>query len=338
MKTLEQVRASLKPYPVEVEFPDIRQWKTGNCGVDYVHSFDSGIPGQHVMIMALTHGNEVSGAIAVDAFLRCGLRPRHGRLSLGFGNVEAYHRFDPQNIDATRYLDEDMNRVWLPSKLDSVQSSVELRRARELRPFIDSVDLLLDIHSMHEESAPLMMSGARIKGLEFAATLGVPATVIVDSGHANGRRLRDYDDFNDGTSKKNALLIETGQHFSKKSQQVALDVAARFLITTQAVFEEDVAPFLSAGKLEPQRFLQVTDSVVANSMDFNFVEDFRGLELIECSGTVIARDGDQEIVTPYDNCVLVQPSLRHLGPGVTVVRLARLIDSSHNQLTLQTSL
>jgi hypothetical protein len=104
------------------------------------------------------------------------------------------------------------------------------------------------------------------------------------------------------------------------------------------VFEEDVAPFLSAGKLEPQRFLQVTDSVVANSMDFNFVEDFRGLELIECSGTVIARDGDQEIVTPYDNCVLVQPSLRHLGPGVTVVRLARLIDSSHNQLTLQTSL
>lgn len=326
MKTLEQVRASLKPYPVEVEFPDIRQWKTGNCGVDYVHSFDSGIPGQHVMIMALTHGNEVSGAIAVDAFLRSGLRPRQGRLSLGFGNVEAYHRFDPQHIDATRYLDEDMNRVWLPSRLDSVQSSVELRRARELRPFIDSVDLLLDIHSMHEESAALMMSGARIKGLEFAATLGVPATVIVDSGHANGRRLRDYDDFNDDASKKNALLIETGQHFSKKSQQVALDVAARFLITTQAVFEEDVAPFLSAGKLEPQRFLQVTDSVVANSMDFNFVEEFRGLELIERSGTVIARDGDQEIVTPYDNCVLVQPSLRHLGPGVTVVRLARLID------------
>lgn len=328
MKTLEQVRASLKPYPVEVEFPDIHQWKTGNCGVDYVHSFDSGIPGPHVLIMALTHGNEVSGAIAVDAFLRSGLRPRQGRLSLAFGNVEAYHRFDPQNIDATRYLDEDMNRVWLPSKLDGDQSSIELRRARELRPLIDSVDLLLDIHSMHEESAPLMMSGARIKGMEFAATLGVPATVIVDSGHANGRRMRDYDDFNDGASKKNALLIETGQHFSQKSQQVALDVAARFLITTQAVCEEDVAQFLSSVKPGPQRFLQVTESIVANSMDFNFVEDFRGLELIARSGTVIARDGDLEIVTPYDNCVLVQPSLRHLGPGVTVVRLARVLDIS----------
>ncbi|WP_081503002.1 M14 family metallopeptidase, partial [Pseudomonas agarici] len=231
MKTLEQIRASLKPYPVEVEFPDIHPWKTGNCGIDYAHSFDSGVPGPHVLIMALTHGNEVSGAIAVDAFLRSGLRPRQGRLSLAFGNVEAYQRFDPQNIDATRYLDEDMNRVWLPSKLDGDQSSIELRRARELRPLIDSVDLLLDIHSMHEESAPLMMCGACIKGMEFAATLGVPATVVVDSGHANGRRMRDYDDFNESASEKNALLIETGQHFSQKSRQVALDVAARFLIT-----------------------------------------------------------------------------------------------------------
>ncbi|KIH83239.1 M14 family metallopeptidase [Pseudomonas batumici] len=329
MKTLEQVRASLKPYPVEVEFPDIRPWKTGNCGVDYVHSFDSGVPGPHVMIMALTHGNEVSGAIAVDAFLRSGLRPRQGRLSLGFGNVEAYHRFDPQDIDATRYLDEDMNRVWLPAKLDSEQQSLELRRARELRPFIDSVDLLLDIHSMHEESAPLMMCGARTKGLEFAATLGVPATVVVDAGHANGRRLRDYADFNDAASRKNALLVETGQHFSQRSRQVALDVAARFLITTQAVSEEDVAAFLSPREPGPQRFLQVTEPVVANSMDFNFVEDFRGLELIARAGTVIARDGDQEIVTPYDNCVLVQPSLRHLSPGVTVVRLAKVLDIPH---------
>lgn len=338
MKTLEQVRASLKPYPVEVEFPDIRCWKTSNCGVDYVHSFDSGMPGPHVMIMALTHGNEVSGAIAVDAFLRSGLRPRRGRLSLGFGNVEAYHHFNPQSVDSARYLDEDMNRVWIPSRLDSDQNSIELRRARELRPLIDSVDLLLDIHSMHEESAPLMMSGPCSKGLEFAADIGVPATVIVDYGHANGCRMRDYGDFSDSASGKNALLVETGQHFSKKSSVVALDVAARFLITTQVAREEDVARFISSVKAEPQRFLHVTDAVVAKSMGFSFVGDFRGLELIGRSGTVIAHDGDQEIVTPYDNCVLVQPSVRHLGLGVTLVRLARVLDISHQHLPSKISL
>jgi len=332
MKTLEHVRAALKPYPIEVEFPDIRRWEAGTHGVDYVHTFDSGVAGPHVMIMALTHGNEVSGAITVDAFLKRQLRPIRGRLTLAFGNVEAYHRFDRRDIDATRYLDEDMNRVWLPEKLDSDQDSIELRRARQLRPVVETVDLLLDIHSMHEEAPPVMMCGAQHKGRAFAATLGVPQTVVVDAGHANGRRLRDFQGFDDPASHKNALLIETGQHFSRRSQDVALDTAARFLSTTGAVRHEDVVEFLGPENPGPQRFLEVTCPVVARSMDFSFVEDFRGLEVIEKAGTVIAWDGETAIVTPHDHCVLVQPSLRHLGVGVTMVRLARILDEQPTRL------
>ncbi|SDY11673.1 hypothetical protein SAMN04515617_11050 [Collimonas sp. OK242] len=81
MKTLEQIRAKLQEYPIEVIFPDIAEWQTGNTGVDYIHTFDSGVAGPHAMILALTHGNEVSGAIAVDRFLRSGLRPLKGRLT-----------------------------------------------------------------------------------------------------------------------------------------------------------------------------------------------------------------------------------------------------------------
>ena len=32
-------------YPIEISPPDIKPWKTGNTGVDYVHVFDSGKPG-----------------------------------------------------------------------------------------------------------------------------------------------------------------------------------------------------------------------------------------------------------------------------------------------------
>ena len=35
---------------------------------------------------------------------------------------------------------------------------------------------------------------------------------------------------------------------------------------------------------------------------------------------------DEVIVTPYDNCVIVQPSMRHLGVNVTMMRLGRLLD------------
>lgn len=336
MKTLEQIRAKLQEYPMEVTFPDIARWQAGNTGVDYVHTFDSGVAGPHVMIMALTHGNEVSGAIVVDQLLRRGLRPIKGCLTLGFGNVDAYQRFDSKNPDATRFIDEDMNRVWSMSRLDSSDDSVELRRARALRPIIDSVDFLLDLHSMHEEAPPLLLSGPLAKGIRFAADIGAPENVIVDVGHPNGKRMRDYGAFGDPDSQKNALLIETGQHFSVRSKDVALDAASRFLIKTGAVTAADLSSLMNNTKPVAQRVFQVTHPVVADTMDFEFAHDFRGLELIAHAGTVIACDGDRKIVTPYDDCVIVMPSLRHLGPGVTVMRLARVLDNSCKNLHLKT--
>ena len=85
---------SMEAYPIEVEFPDISVHEQSSSGIAYVHTFDSGVPGPHVMINALTHGNEVCGAIVVDALLRARLRPRRGKLTLAFANVEAYRRFD----------------------------------------------------------------------------------------------------------------------------------------------------------------------------------------------------------------------------------------------------
>ncbi|MBO9535588.1 M14 family metallopeptidase [Herbaspirillum sp.] len=325
MKTLEQIRATLPHYPVEVAFPDIEPWRCGNTGVDFVHSIDSGVAGPHVMVLALMHGNEVSGAIAVDKLLRKNLRPLRGKITLGFGNVAAYARFDPNNADSSRYIDEDMNRVWSAQRLDGPDDSSELRRARELRPIIDTVDFMLDLHSMHEAAPPLIVSGPLEKGMEFSAQLGTPRHVVVDKGHANGVRMRDYGGFGDPASLKNALLVECGQHFAAVSERVALDVAARFLLATGVVDRQAVADMLQADPEQAQRFIQVTDPVVAESMELEFSDDYRGMEVIARAGTAIAREGGRSIVTPYDECTLVMPSLRHIGPGVTVVRLGREI-------------
>lgn len=326
MNTLADIRARLPAYPIEVPFPDISCWEKSNSGIDYIHTFDSGVPGRHVMVMALVHGNEVSGAIALDMLLETGVRPVKGRLSLGFANVAAYRRFNVDDPDAARYVDEDMNRVWSEPVLDGPRDSSELRRARELRPFLDTVDVLLDLHSMHEESAPLMMCGPLDKGLALAAKIGVPEHIVIDAGHANGKRLRDYGGFGDPNSPKNALLIETGQHFSRRGRDVALDITCRFLVHAGVVDARDVLSFLAERKPIRQHIIQITHSIVAESMDFSFASDFRGMETIRKAGTVIAWEAGNEITTPYDDCVIVQPSLRHLGPGTTVMRLGRTSD------------
>lgn len=316
---------SFDAYPVEVEFPDISAYAAGNAGVPYVHTFDSGVPGPHVMVNALTHGNEVCGAITVKALLDLGLRPRRGRLTLAFANVDAYHSFDAARPDASRYVDQDFNRVWTAAVLDdTTRDSSELRRARAMRPVIDTVDLLLDLHSMHEKSLPLIVSGPLDKGIALSRAVGAPANVIVDEGHPEGRRMRDYEGFGDPASARNALLIECGQHWETAAVGVAQDSTARFLLHAGVIDAGDVP----AGWLlpvAPQRVVRVTEPVVASSMDFRFAGPYTGLETFAEAGTVIGwRDGEP-VVTPYPDCVLVMPSLRQLRPGVTVVRLGQLV-------------
>ena len=217
-------------YPVSLTPPDISAYRAGNIGVEYVHQFDSGKPGPHVMISAVVHGNELCGAIAVDHLLKNEVRPLHGKLTMAFMNVEAFLRFDPENPTASRYVDEDFNRLWTTEVLDGNRDSVELRRARELRPIVDTVDFLLDIHSMQTVTPPLMMAGPLSKGRRFAEQIGIPETVITDSGHKAGRRMRDYEGFSDPDSPKNALLVECGQHWEKSSSELAITLLGVSLV------------------------------------------------------------------------------------------------------------
>lgn len=314
-------------YPIEVSFPDISPYAAGNAGLPYAWTFDSGVPGPHVMLNALTHGNEVCGAIAVGELLDAGLRPRRGRLTLAFANVDAYARFDPANPDASRYVDQDFNRVWSEAILDDAgRDSSELRRARAMRPLVDSVDWLLDLHSMHERSAPLNVCGLHEKGIALARRLGVPAWIVSDAGHPEGRRMRDYAGFGDPASPKQALLVECGQHWEAKAVDVARDCCARFLLLAGVVDEQDLPAGWLTPRTEPVKVVRVTDPVVARSMDFRFAGPYTGLETFPEQGSVIGWNDGVPVTTPYPNCVLVMPSLRQLRPGVTVVRFGRLLD------------
>ena len=214
--------------PIEFAFPDLRKWEKG--AAPYIHVLESGKPGPTVMVASLTHGNEVSGAIVVDALLTAGVKPRKGTLILSFNNIEAYHSFDRRTPFKSRLVDEDFNRVW--GRVDEPATTVETKRAQVLKPFVERADLLLDLHSMHDDCVPLMLSGPLDKGVAFAKAIGTPVDIVRDAGHAAGMRMRDYGGFGDPKSPKNALLIETGQHWRASSVVVAKDVTARFLVET----------------------------------------------------------------------------------------------------------
>lgn len=307
--------------PIEFEFPNLRRWEAG--AAPYIHVKDSGKAGPTVMVTALTHGNEVSGAVVVDALLAAGLAPRQGTLIFAFNNIDAYHSFDARTPFKSRMVDEDFNRVW--GRLDQPPTTAEMKRALIVKPFVERADLLLDLHSMHDDCVPLMLAGPLDKGVALARRVGTPVDIIRDAGHAAGMRMRDYGGFGDPKSAKNALLIETGQHWRASSVVVAKDVTARFLAESGVVDAAD----LPAGWRQPapaqQRVVEVTHAVATKRGNFQAVRAFEGQEVIDKAGTVLGHDDGEPVTTPYDKCVLVMPSSnRPLRAGVTVVRLGRL--------------
>jgi predicted deacylase len=322
-----------QPHAIEIQPPDITPWRLGNTGVDYVHLFDSGIAGPTAMVQALTHGNEYCGALALDSLLRSGIRPARGKLIVAFANVEAYARFDFDDPHASRYVDEDYNRVWGDDALFGPRDSIELRRARELQPFVDAADALLDIHSMHEACRPIMvcgkdgeLGGGGNKGAVLARQIGLPAELLVDTGHPAGLRMIERGGFGDPASPRRAALIECGQHWERGAEALARDTMLRFLAASGVVAFETVAPHLSVALPARQRLVRVTEPVVARSMDFQFHVPIVGLGVVEKAGTLIASDGERQWHAPYDDTVLVMPSLEHLKPGNTQVRLGRFVD------------
>ncbi|MGH6944816.1 MAG: succinylglutamate desuccinylase, partial [Geminicoccaceae bacterium] len=72
-----------EPAPiVEISAAKIAAHARGNTGIPYVTTFASRRAGPHVVITALTHGNEPCGAWALLTLLERGIRPTRGRLSL----------------------------------------------------------------------------------------------------------------------------------------------------------------------------------------------------------------------------------------------------------------
>ncbi len=313
---IQAASAGMLPhFAVEVVAPDISPWIAGNTGIPGFTTLESGRPGPHVAVTALMHGNELAGAIVLDRLLRQGVSPAHGRLTIGFANLDAFSRFDPMQPTASRFVDEDLNRLWDPATLEGPRRSSELTRARAMRPLIDRVDVLLDIHSMLWPSDPLILSGPTSKGRALGQAVGTPGMVIADHGHISGPRLIDYVRFT-GPDVAAAVLVEAGQHWEAETVVCASEALDGLLHCT------GIRTGTKARR--PGRVADVTVAVTAATSAFAFVREFRGGQIIPERNTLIALDGTAEIRTPHDDCMLVMPSLRP-SRGHTAVRLARFV-------------
>ncbi|WYX19111.1 succinylglutamate desuccinylase/aspartoacylase family protein [Achromobacter xylosoxidans] len=290
--------------PLEVLPRDLSAYRQGNTGIDYVHRFESGKPGPHVLINALTHGNEICGMVAATHLLDTGVRPKVGTLTVSFANMEAYNAFDIDNPYENRQLVHNLNRIWSPEWLDGNEQSPELRRARELRPVLDAADYVLDIHSTRAPVQPFWVYPEMARNAALAAAVGAPAVqLVMPAGRFPGTGVLNYGRHGDPASDSGgALVVECGQHFAQSAATLATDVTLRFLAHLGLVdTPAGNAPYTPA---QPFRLLEVH---MVKSEDFTFTRPVLGFEVFD-KGDLIAINAGEEIRSPCDNCTIFMPT------------------------------
>lgn len=306
---------------IEVMPRDLSAYRQGNVGVDYVHRFDSGVPGPHVLVNALTHGNEFCGMVAACHLLDTGVRPVRGTLTVSFANVAAYETFDPARPFDSRQITHNFNRIWSEEWLDGDQDSAELRRARAMRGVVAEADHILDIHSTSQDVEPFWVYPDFARNARAASALAAPAVhLVMPQGLGSGTPVIQHGRHGRADSNAGAaLVVECGQHFKPSSADLALTVTLDFL-GHWGLIERPVRAVAV-----PRRFELLRTHVVAHA-DFRFTRPVMGFETF-AQGELIAMDGDQPIHAPCDDCTLFMPT-REPVVGREGVYLTRPLTSS----------
>jgi predicted deacylase len=295
--------SQMEPQPAFELLPrDLSAYRQGNTGIDYVHRFDSGKPGPHVLVNALTHGNELCGMVAATHILDTGIRPRIGTLTVSFANVAAYESFDIEAPFASRQLVHNMNRIWSGGQLEGQEDSPELRRARLLRPVVAAADHILDIHSTAQDVVPFWVYPAFARNAQVALAIGSPDVhLVMPRGLGSGTPLIQHGAHGEpGSSAGAAVVVECGQHFRRASAELATQVALDFIAHHGLI--ERPAP-----QPGPQRRFELLETHVIKSPDFRFIGPVIGFEVF-ARGELIAVNGDEEIRAPVDGCTIFMPS------------------------------
>jgi predicted deacylase len=297
---------------------DLSAYRHGNTGVDYVHRFDSGRPGPHVLVNALTHGNEICGMVAATHLLDSGVRPVIGTLTVSFANVQAYESFDAADPFKSRQLVHNLNRVWSSPQLDGDEDSPELRRARALRPVVAAADHILDIHSTSQDVVPFWVYPAYARNSTVALAIGRPPVhLVMPQGLGSGTPLIQHGRHGDGVSDAGAaLVVECGQHFLQATSDLATRVALDFLAHF-GLIEPRQEPIGAT----PQQSFELLETHLIRSDDFAFVRPLSGFEVFS-RGELIATNGAEEIRAPCDDCTIFMPS-RTVVVGREAVYLTR---------------
>lgn len=267
-----------------------------------VFEFDSGKVGEHLIVLGAIHGDEICGTKAIREVIsdieKSHLVIEKGKVTfIPVCNPKAYE----QNL---RYIDRNLNRYLFPkTELSDYEDSL----TNQLCPYLETADVLLDLHSYQVGGAAFIFID-RPEGREFEYAKALGAKYIVYGWSDSYGRLSE-DDKKKGMGTTEYLrqnggfgvTMECGQHLdpiSPVNAKNAIHNAINYLNIAQL-------SSLNAFPEEDPVLIRILKPVM-KSKEGKFTKDWKNFEIVK-KGSVLGvfEDGEQ-VVIPEDG-VLILP-------------------------------
>jgi len=298
-------------------------------------------PGPLVICIASLHGNEPAGIAALERVLDVlssnQFRMRGDLVGLR-GNLQAGRA-------GTRFIDEDLNRVWQRERVDAVLESLrsgepaqegdrgpivgsaELAEQRDLLAAFQAEDRrargpihVLDLHTTSSESAPFTTLGDTLQNRALALRLPVPVVLGLEE-QIDGAMLHYFDRL--GWAN---IGIEAGQHAAVSSVDVH-EEAVWILLETLGLIEEGSAPGRGDRRARLARRAEglprVLDvryrHVISEEDEFRMHPGFRNFDVVE-AGRELGADRSGPVRTAFAGRVFLPLYQRQGDDGFFIVR------------------
>lgn len=274
--------------------------------VDGVVVLEGRRPGPRVGVLGAVHGDERCG---LEAIRDLAAAVRSGRRRIDRGTVVLVHGNPAATAQRRRHTRDgvDLNRQFDFRFVDSAPPegwAYEHHRAIALRPVLESLDTMLDLHSTTAPSEPFAIVDPEADASDLAPRVG-PRWVVTRWRGASAiaertsigifRRLR-----------RPALVVECGDHGAPETFAFARQALEGFLRCIGVVDGE------RPPRREPHP-VHVFDSVVKTDPGFRFARPLRGFTRLEAGEPLGARpDGSPDPEGPRapENCWAVLPNDR----------------------------
>ncbi len=269
---------------------------------DAVLTLDSGLPGPTASVVALTHGNEVTGVVTAQRVLQGlrdgALKQRSGRLQIVLANYEILQEADDFD-DLVRFKFEDMNRIWAKPG----GSEHEHLAKERIRPYIEQSDHVIDLHSTNRASTAIgILMGYEAGRIEaMRRHLDTPYVLLEAEKFLNGMSLVE---FHQNTRKSGlSLVIEAGQHFDFTTIETNVEN------TVNLLKHLDILEGNPTDLTEQPKVLKVYASGIAKTagkaISWKYSDNPEGFDFVE-SGTHICDLNGEAVVVDRDTYIVMQ--------------------------------